>query len=111
MEKPQTGTIILIVGILAIVVFLYLNSPNKKVQPKSSSSQGTSTFAGLFSLGGAVVNAFSNKPQAPSSLPAYYGQGDSMSQASYALGHGVVEQQGNQLIDLNTGNPLVYGAE
>lgn len=115
MEKPQTGTIILVVGILAIVAFLYMNSGGKKVQPKSTASQGTSTFNGLFALGGAVVTAFGNKPQAPSQLrPSYPGvvsSTDTYAQGQYALGHGVVEDTGNQLIDLNTGNALVYGTD
>ena len=107
----RTGTIVVVVAIAAILYFVVLNSGPQKVTPTKPS--GTSTYGGLFALGSAVVNAFGGKPQAPSSLGSsqYYGQGDSIGQAGYGLSHGVVEQEGNQLIDLNTGNALIFGAE
>ena len=56
-------------------------------------------FGGLFSKGDKAA------------APGYVTSTDTQGQAAYALSHGVVEQQGNQLIDLNTGNALVYGTD
>jgi hypothetical protein len=108
----RTTTIVLVVGIVAILVFVSVNKPRK---PVGANTTSTGNWGSLFGLGAsALVNAFhDNSVQAPSGNTPCYGCGvqstDTAAQGAYGLSHGVVEQQGNQLIDLNTGNALVYG--
>lgn len=109
--KTNTGTVVAVVVIAAIVLYLVMNRTQKVTPQKQAGS--TSTFGGLLQLAAPVISAIGGKVMAPSSsgTTSYFGQGDTLGQASYGLSHGVVEQDGNQLIDLNTGNALVFGAE
>jgi len=109
----RTTTIVLVVGIVAILLFVSVNKPRKPVGANTTSNTGN--WGSLFGFGTAVVNAFGGGVQAPSGNSPCYGCGvqttDTAAQQSYAVSHGVVEQEGNQLIDVNTGNALVYGAD
>ncbi len=102
--------IALLVGVLVVGAAFVFKATTPKVAPKTGAAPSTSNdlFASLLSLG---INAASSKPQPPAAAPTYYIQADTASQAAYGLSHGVVEQSGNTLLDLNTGNTLVYGAE
>jgi len=108
----RTTTIVLVVGIVAILLFVSVNKPRK---PVGANTTNTGNWGSLFGFGTAVVNAFGGGVQAPSGNSPCYGCGvqttDTAAQQSYAVSHGVVEQEGNQLIDVNTGNALVYGAD
>jgi hypothetical protein len=100
--------IALLVAVLVLGAAYVVKSTKPKVAPKTGAAPSTSNdlFASLVSLG---VSAFNSKPQAPAAAPTYNPFVDTSSQAAYGLSHGVVEQEGNQLIDLNTGKPLEYG--
>lgn len=103
--KTSTGTVVAVVAIAAIALWFVLRQPKKIVPQQQSGS--TSTFGGLLALAGPVISSIGGKIQAPSSLPYTSGY-DTAAQSSYGLSHGVVEQSGNTLIDLNTGNTLIY---
>ena len=66
-------------------------------------------FGGSSSSG--VSDAAIAQANANSSFFAPVETSDTASQQAYALSHGVAEIEGNQLIDLNTGNALVYGTD
>jgi hypothetical protein len=54
MEKSNTSTIILVVGILAIVLVVVMNSGGKKV---TNTTSNAGYMNGLFGLGGAIASA------------------------------------------------------
>ncbi len=101
----KNASVLLVLGIAAILIIVVMSKP-KKASNTTQSSAGY--FNQLFALGGAVANSFGQGTVRP---PAMVTSTDTSSQAGYALGHDVVDQEGNQLVDLNTGNALVYGAE
>ena len=73
-----------------------------------SSPPGTS-LQGLISGIAGLIGSTSSSNASPGTYYPTVNTTDTSSQAGYAWSHGVVEQEGNQLIDLNTGNALVYG--
>lgn len=98
----RTTTVILAVGVVGLLIWLLTR--DKKVQ---NQNQGVSFSLDVGKAISGIAGLFGGNGKA---APAgYVTSTDTAAQASYALSHDVVEQQGNQLIDLNTGNALVFG--
>ena len=98
----RTTTVVFAVGIIGIIAWLILRerkvtNQNQGVTFSLDIGKAISAVGGLFSRGDKAAPV------------GYVTETDSASEAAYALKHDVVVQQGNQLIDLNTGKALVFG--
>jgi hypothetical protein len=110
----KTG--LLVVGVaggvfLAAKLFLGKKSAPTKTAASSGSTLNSLIQSVVPSLTSGLSHAFSGfgSTSSSSSTPSFVQSVDTQAQQSYAVSHGVVDLQGNQLIDLNTGNALDYG--
>jgi hypothetical protein len=107
----NTKTVLIVagVGVGAFVLLKLLVPPAPaRARVSSSVSPGTS-LQGLIAGFGALVGSTSSSDARPGTYYPTVNTTDTASQQSYAIRHDVVDLEGNQLIDLNTGNALVYG--
>lgn len=119
--SEKNSTIIIVVALLGVGIVIILVMNKKSAPPKPSGNtavaQGVSILGGLFGAAGKIftsngkVTASPNGSSAGSSFFAPVNTVDTADQQAYATSHDVVAQEGNQLIDENTGNALVYGAD
>jgi hypothetical protein len=102
--NKNTGILLAVVGFAVILVVL-MKGKQKATQSSPSYSidltGAAKAIGGIFSSGGKA---------APPGY-TYPGQTDTQTQAEYGLSHGTVVQEGNQLVDVNTGGTLVYGTD
>jgi hypothetical protein len=110
--QAATLVVVLLLGVV-VVTRRKANVPKTTQSPQTSNNQYAAFAAFGAALGGKLFAPSAAATSAPNS-PCYtcgVGTSDTRQQQDYALSHGVVEQQGNELVDLNTGNALVYGPE
>jgi hypothetical protein len=107
----NTRTVLIVagVGVGAFVLLKLLVPPAAPRSRVSSSVSPGTSLQGLIAGFGALVGSTSSSNAKPGTYYPTVNTTDTYAQQSYAWNHGVVEQEGNQLIDLNTGNALVYG--
>lgn len=102
MNKSTTWLLLAVVGVVALIaVFMKKQKITQAANPSYS--------VDLTGIAKAIGGVFSSGGKAAPTGYAYPGQTDTQSQAEYGLSHGTVVQEGNELVDLNTGGTLVYG--
>jgi hypothetical protein len=117
-ESGKTVLIVAGVGVGAFVLFRLL-APPTPVATKTTGTPLTSNGTALLGLIPALGGLFGGSSSSSSSSSGtVISQGtffptvntvDTPDQQAYAISHGVTQDQGNQIIDLNTGNALEYG--
>jgi hypothetical protein len=116
-ESGKTVLIVAGVGVGAFVLFRLL-APPATVAPKATGMPLTSNGTALLGLIPALGGLFGSSSSSSSSSGTVISQGtffptvnttDTPEQQAYAISHGVTDLEGNQIIDLNTGNALEYG--
>jgi len=96
---------LLVVGGAAVGTFVVLKllAPSPAVVRASLDRTTPISIAGIGGFFSGVASLFSGSSNSNTLPPT-----DSRYEAIYANEHGVLDVQGNQLIDLNTGRPVVY---
>lgn len=97
-----------VAGGVFVALKLVKSSPAAAARPSSSSSSSLTSLIQGFApaLASSFHSAFSSSS---SPTPQFVTSVDTAGQQAYASSHGVLDVEGNQLIDLNTGNAAVYG--
>jgi hypothetical protein len=98
----------LVVGGVAVGAFVLLKvfAPPPAVVARPRSNTDTISLNSIIGLGTSLAGLFGG---GGGSAVTPVTTVDTYQQAQYGLSHGVVDQVGNQLIDLNTGNALDFG--